>query len=140
MPLLRIKYFDNSEVKPMKGAKKTLEGCLKCYEKHLAKNSGAWAWAVAYYQESLYCYYHYSTGTQQLDKKGYAKALKDSSCNLYLVYSYEHKTKTGNYKGKTIPDASISDMPKYSNYPGVEKVEAYKGSKLIKTYQNGRWI
>lgn len=140
MRLLRIKYFDNEEVKPMKGAKKTLESCLISYEKHLDKNSGAWAWAIAYDQGTIYCYYHYSTGTQQLDDKGYKKALKDSSYNLYLVYSYEHKLKTGNHKGQTIRNASISEMPKYSNIPGVEKVEAYKGSKLIKTYQDGRFL
>lgn len=136
--LLRTKYYNAEGEASLRGIS-TLEGSISKFERNLKKNLGAWEYAIIYHNGEKLHYYHNSTGVLKLDLEQYKKQLNKSRINLYLVPTQEYKNRTGQHRFKPVYGASIQDMPNYCN-DDVLKVIAYLDNKVIRTYQDGKFL
>lgn len=136
--LLRVKFFDNQEEKPFIGVK-TIEESLRRFKIFLGKCTDKWEYATVYSNGTLYCYFHKNKGVEELDKQQYIKEFKQSQINLYIVYKFEYKKRTGNNSGKSIFNSSIEDVKSLFN-SDVEKILVYQNNQIISTYQDGKFI
>lgn len=136
--LLRIKFFDNEEEKPFRGSK-NLEQTLRSFKAFLKKCATKWEYAIMYKDGNIYCYFHKSEDTNELNKEQYIKCLRETQINLYVVYTLDYKRRVGSDKAKTILNSSIEDVKSLYNQD-VEKILVYQNGKITATYKDGRFI
>lgn len=139
MTFLLVTKYNNNEGKARLRGISTFDGSVTNFEKNLEKNKGAWEYAFMCKDGQILHYYWHSSHLERLDNKKYIKQLNATRVNLYIVYTYAYKERTGNKKGDTIFDSSIEEMPNYYN-ADVSKVMAYLDNKLISTYQHGQYL
>lgn len=136
--LIRIKYHNNTDEIPLRGAA-THDGSIYNFEKNLKKNLGAWEYAIVYQDGVKIRYYHESMGVVAIDKKKYTEQINKTRVNLYLVPTQNYKDRTGQQRFKPVYGATIEEMPNYYT-SDVLKVMAYLNNKVVKTYQDGRFL
>lgn len=136
--LIRIKYDNAREEASLRGIS-TLEGSITKFEANLKKNLGAWEYAIIYHKGNKFHYYHHSTGVEKLDYEQYKKQINKTRINLYIVPTQEYKDRTGQQRFKPVYGAKIADMPNYYN-DDVLKVLAYLNNRVIRTYQDGKFL
>lgn len=98
-------------------------------------------WAVLYDNKTgkILAYYHPTTGTEQLDKETYYKALGRTSVKLYLIYTSAYKRRTGRTKGLSVPIESLKDVPQYWNQD-IERIMVYQNGKHTQNFIKGQFF
>jgi hypothetical protein len=98
-------------------------------------------WAVLYDNKTgkIIAYYHPTTGTEQLDKETYYKALGKASLKLYLIYNSAYKRRTGRTKGLSMPIESLKDVAQYWNQD-VERIMVYQNGKHTQNFIKGQFF
>ena len=136
--LIRIKFHNNPDEIPLRGAA-TYDGSISNFKKNLKKNLGAWEYAIIYQDGVKIQYYHESMGVQAIDKEKYIEQINKTRINLYIVPTQDYKDRTGQQRFKPVYGATIEDMPNYYNSDTL-KIQAYLNNKVIKTYQDGKFL
>jgi hypothetical protein len=98
-------------------------------------------WAVLYDNKTrkIIAYYHPTTGTEQLDKEKYYKALGKASIKLYLIYNSAYKLRTGRTKGLSMPIESLEDVAQYWNQD-IERIMVYQNGKHTHNFIKGQFF
>ena len=98
-------------------------------------------WAVLYDNKTgkILAYYHPTTGTEQLDKTRYYKALGRSSLKLYLIYTAAYRRRTGRTKGLSISIDSIEEVAQYWNQD-VERIMVYQNGQHTHNFIKGQFF
>jgi hypothetical protein len=123
--LFRVKFVDAEDMKPFKNVEdKRLQKILE------SRGTNNWQRAIMYKDGKPKEYYHISKGLQALTHKQFLTAINEDRVNLYIIYTHEHKKKTGDSRGKSIKNACVEEMPTYWN-ENVLKIQAYHKRKVI---------
>lgn len=127
--LLLAKFRDKSEMQPFINVKtKRIPKILQ------TRGTSNWEYATLMQDGSVKAYYYHTTGTDPISLEQYQKALGSDRINFYIIYTHEHKLKTGRSQGRTVTNKTLAEMPNYWN-DSVLKVQAYRANRLIAEMQ-----
>jgi hypothetical protein len=123
--LLLAKFRDKSEMQPFVNVKtKRIPKILQ------TRGTSNWEYATLMQGGRVKAYYYHTTGTDPISLEEYQKALGSDRINFYIIYTHEHKVKTGRSQGRTVTNRTLAEMPNYWN-DSVLKVQAYRANRLI---------